>query len=107
MRTDVPGALENLNRVADRIAELIEWDKLAQQERRPDSTWFFPPRDHLCDDLRSLYGLFLSLGLSIHDVLNRPDLDARKNQHTCWERRLRKLEARVHEFQISEKLLRA
>ena len=65
MQVDIPGALHDPAKVADRIAALLEWEKLAQQERGSRALPTFQLRDHDREDIADLYGGFLNLSMSI------------------------------------------
>ena len=107
MRIDVTAALRDLNRVVDRIAELIEWEKLAKQERRPHVPPSFQPADHFPEDMESLCNSLFSLDSSIHKLLDRPDLETSDEQREQWKRQLRQLEKRFGKLQFTAKLIRS
>lgn len=98
MQPDIPGALQELDRVADRIAELLEWNELTQQGSRHG----LPPlqfRDHLSGEIVSLYSAFLVLSRTVHRVLDR-DLP---EPHSNFRLELSLLEERVANWQIGKR----
>lgn len=106
MKIDIPGALRSLEQVVERIAELIEWEKLAIQERKPHVPPAFQPADHYHDDLVSLESAFWNLSRDIREALSRGDLEATSEQRLPWEHRLDQLELRVGELQAIAKLIK-
>jgi len=95
MRVNISAALLDLGRVVGRIAELVEWEKLVQQERPSPFPSAVQPADRLREDILALYAWFVSLDTSIHEVLSNPDLRVSEDQRRRWQRRLRELEERV------------
>lgn len=71
MQPDIPGALQELDHVANRIEELLEWKELAIQEKRPGLPPSFQFRDHATGEIVSLYSAFLVLSRTVHRVLDR------------------------------------
>ena len=106
MQVDIPGALRDLNKVADRLAELLEWQKLAQQERRPHTPPAFQFPDHTRKDIVEMYGWFINLDLCMREALNRTDLGFSIDDQTRWLRRLHEIEARVHALGIVDKFIK-
>ena len=92
MPIDIPDALQSLDDLVDRIAALIEWDKLAQQERRPDMLASSSPRDSIQEDVKSLYGAFVESSVSIREFLDLPDSVWTPAQRTKWLKQLNKLQ---------------
>ena len=105
MQADIPGALHDLEQVVDRIAELLEWDKLAQQERRSDIPPAFQLRDHLPDEIVGLYSVFLTLNGTIHRALNNLTAPISADE-ADWRRSLRSLEQRVARWRIGERFIK-
>jgi len=106
MEIDVAGALRALGLVADQLAALLEWEKLAQQER---GSRLLPPfnfHDHNRNDILDLYGQFLNLSSSLHALFERSDLTLADEQCRTWQRQLRQLDERIHCFGIMEKYIR-
>jgi hypothetical protein len=93
MKLDIPGALRDLDRLVDRMAELLEWQKLVQQERRGPFT-SFELNHHLPGDIRTLHARFLNAHLDLREVLGRPNLEASPRQRRRWEQRLQEIEHR-------------
>ena len=89
---NIQAALRDLSKVAQRIAELREWQKLAQQERarNPHPELFVPDSDQ--QEIDTLCGSFMILDLDIHEALKRPDMDCTPEQKKRWQRRLAELE---------------
>ena len=106
MEIDVAGALRDLGIVADRIAALLEWERLAQHERGSRALPPFSFRDHNRSDIIDLYGHFLSLSLSLHALLGRSDLVLADEQCRAWQRQLHQLDERIHCFGIMEKYIK-
>ena len=95
MYFDVSAALADLNNVTDRIAELVEWIKLAEQEHQSIFPSAMPPADDLVDELKVMYGRFVSLSANIHEALNRKEITILENQRIRWFRRLEALDKRI------------
>ncbi len=105
MYIDIPEALGALGQIVDRIAEMIEWEKLARQERRPCVPPSFQLADHFGEEMDSLCSSFISLDIDIHEALDRPDLDCSPEQRRGWRRQLLHLEKQAGELQNTAKLL--
>jgi len=106
MVVDVDAALVDLGRVADRIAELGEWDRLADEERRSPFPSALLPADDLREDIRALYGWFLDLDTKIREVLKRSELIVPSmDLWEGWWQRLRKLEEQVRECRVHERFI--
>lgn len=95
MQPDITGALRDLAKVAERIAALREWQRLAHVERtrNPHSSLFIPDSDQ--QEIDTLCGSYMQLDLSIHEALARLELDCSPEQKKRWERRLHELEQTV------------
>jgi hypothetical protein len=106
MEIDVAGALRDLGLVADRLAALLEWEKLAQQERGSRKLPPFSFRDHNRNDIIDLYGHFLSLSSSLHAILDSTDGTFVDEERHTWWRQLRKLEDRVQCFGIMDNYIK-
>jgi hypothetical protein len=105
MHLDIPGALRDLSRLVDRIAELIEWEKLARQERCPHVPPSFQLPDHFREDIDQTDAWFWDLDNSIHEALDRPDLDASDEQRKRWKHSLGELEEHAVRLLYTAKLL--
>ncbi|MCC6359271.1 MAG: hypothetical protein IT450_11045 [Phycisphaerales bacterium] len=99
MQPDIPGALHELDRVANRIEELLEWNELAQNEHRTGIPPSFQFRNHLSGEIVSLYSAFLVLSRTVHRVLDR-DLP---EPHSNFRLELSLLEERVANWQIGKR----
>ena len=106
MQIDIPGGLRELASVADRLAALLEWEKLAEQERGSRSLPPFRLRDYNCQDIIDLYGRFLNLSTSITKVLERAGNAFPPEQTDIWWRQLRTLGQRVHGFGIIDRFIK-
>jgi hypothetical protein len=106
MEIDVAGALRDLALAADRLAESLEWEALAQQERGSRGLPPFPYRDHNRNDIITLYGQFLSLSMELHAALQDPGLTLPNEQGHAWQRQLRHLVERVQAFGIMDKFIK-
>jgi hypothetical protein len=106
MQPDIRGALRELGVVADRIAELLEWEQLAQHERRPDRPPAFQLRDHLPEEIVGLYSAFLTLSSSAHRALAVITAPGDLEQAALWRRELLQLEHRVMGWRINERFIR-
>ena len=95
MCLDVPAALHELSDVSNRIAELIEWMKLAEQEDQSPFPSAVRPADDLEGDLRAMYGWFVSLSARIQDALIPTNVTGQNDQRDGWFRRLTVLHRRV------------
>ena len=107
MKVDIPGALRSLQQVVDRIAVLIEWEKLARQERKPHVPPSFQPADHFYEDLEMMCASFWNLVYDIHEAINRPDVAATDEQRRRWKRQLDQLEKQAGELQFIAKLIKS
>ncbi|MCC6358501.1 MAG: hypothetical protein IT450_07155 [Phycisphaerales bacterium] len=101
MQPDIPGALQELDRVAKRIEELLEWNQLAQDERRTGIPPSFQFRDHIGGEIVSLYSAFLVLSRTVHRVLDRE----LPEPHSNFRLELSLLEERVAGWQIGTRFI--
>jgi len=106
MQVDIPAALQELAHVAARIEELLEWDKLAQQERRPHVPPAFQLRDHVSDEIVGLYSAFLTLAGTIHRALDGVLAPLRPGDAEALRRSLGHLEDRVARWHIGERFIK-
>ena len=102
MQVDIPGALRDLGRLVDRIAELLEWQKLAQQERRMPFSTSFDLEGHIPEDLRDLRAAFLSADMTLRELLGRDDLAPPAEQRRIWQRELEQIERRFAEYSATD-----
>ncbi len=105
MNLDIPGALHDLSLLVDQMAELIEWEKLTRHERCTPFPTSFQLPDHFREDIDQIDAGFWSLDNSIHEALDRPDLDAPDEQRKSWKHRLGELEKHAARLQYTAKLL--
>jgi hypothetical protein len=106
MQADIPGALRDLKTVADRIEELLEWEKLAQQERRPHVPPAFQLREHLPTEIVGLYSVFLTLSESAHRALDQANAPDACTEVADWRKTLQQLEQRVSGWRISARFIK-
>lgn len=106
MHVDISGGLRDLGKVADRIATLLEWEKLAEQERGSRALPPFRLRDHNREDIIELYGHFINLSKTLHAVLDGADVGFTSEQWKLWSQRLRELDQRVRGFDIIQKYIK-
>jgi len=106
MAIDVDGALQDLAKAADHLAALLEWEKLAEQERGSRALPPFRLRDHNREDILDLYGQFVNLSKSLHNVLDSTDVGFTSEQWDLWREQLRKLDTRVRGFDIIAKYIK-
>lgn len=95
MRIDIPAALRSLEQLVGRMAELIEWERLTRQERRPHVPPSFQLPDHFWEDMESMDAWFWNLDSSIHEALGRSDLGISEDQRVLYQRQLLELEERT------------
>lgn len=95
MNIDLDAALADLQKLVDRIAELIQWAKLARRERRPFTPPSFQLQHHVVEDIDGLINSGWYLDREIREALARPDLAASPEQRRRWTRRLEQLERSV------------
>lgn len=106
MKADVPGALRDLACLLDRIAELIEWERLAQQERKQANPSSFQLPNHFQQELNLLQASFFNLVFQVNEALARPDLEASADQLRRWKRRLAELDDRMSRLDFAAKLIK-
>ncbi len=106
MKLDLDAALADLERLVDRIAELVQWAQVARRERRPFTPPSFQPQHHFATDIDDLIASGWYLDREIHEALARPDLIASTEQRNHWLRRLKRLEQRVTTLTRSARFIR-
>jgi len=106
MRIDLDAALLDLEKLIDRIAELIEWEKLSRQQRRPRDPPGFQFADHFNEDLESLFASGWQLHAEIGEALARDDLRASPEQLRRWQRRLHRLEQCANHLAMTARIIR-
>lgn len=95
MEADIAGALRDLEKIVERIAQLREWQKLARQEQALNSQrhLFIPDSDQ--EEIDTLCGSFMLLRMTVQEALKRADLACAPDQRDAWHHRLRELEQAV------------
>lgn len=108
IKIDVASGLQQLAATRNHILEHLEWDRLVSGEVRPHVPPGFLPqtsmRQHLVEDMRDMYHLFLSLASDIRQVLARSDLVCTSDERRCWHHRLDRLEGEVLGLGIGERI---
>lgn len=105
METDVPGYLQDLEKVADRIEAMFEWEALAQQEHGSRA---LPPFVHSYknqQEIADLYGQFSFICMCLHMMLDDPKTNCSIRQREEWQHQLRKLENRVQDLATSDRFI--
>ena len=92
MQIDIPGTLRELERLVDRIAELIEWHKLTQQQRRLPFPTSFELNDHFAEETLDLQNCFAAADIQLRTLLADPHAITDEKQRQAWLRRLGQLE---------------
>lgn len=105
MFVDIPGALRALARIVDRMEELIEWQRLIQQERhRPFST-SFDLNHHLAEEMEDFQACFANADHDLRELLKRTDLHATQEQRQRWVNELEQLEEQAASVSTAAKFL--
>lgn len=94
-----------MTRIVGKLKELAEWAELARQESRPGVPPSFQPSNHLAEEIRANYGMFIAISLEIKEVLNKPALDVAPGQLAKWRRRLRELDREVNQLELTERFI--
>jgi len=105
MELDVETALDELETIFSSLAGLVEWYKLAENERNANTMLSFQIDNRPIDEIRSTYSSFLSKALRIQTVLNYDDLVASQTQRRQWRQKLKDLQNAVRDFRITERFL--
>ncbi len=95
MHVDVAGALSDLARIVDRMAELLEWRRLARQEQRRPFATSFDLGSHVEGELQSLQIAFLDAEFSLRELLERSDFEVSPARRRTWLRELDRLRRRA------------
>lgn len=106
MNIDIPGALHELSSVADRLMALLEWDRLAQEERGTSALPPFHIRDHNRRDIIDLYSAFLNLRETLQRVLEQSAFEYPAEERDLWLRTLREMNDRVSSQEIMQRFIR-
>lgn len=105
MRVDIPGALRDLTRLTERLAELIEWERLVQREHRPDLPPSFQLRNHIPKEMSSLHQSFLVLAEDLRQILEDPHLRSTRQDRARWKAKLEAECRRVRNMGLAERFL--
>jgi hypothetical protein len=105
METDVPAYLRDLEKVADRIAAMFEWEALAQQERGSRALPPFVLSYKNQQEIADLYSQFSFICMCLHMMLDDPKTNCSIPQREEWQRQLRKLECRVQDLATSDRFI--
>lgn len=106
MNIDVPAALRDLEKVADRIAAMLEWQKLAQQERGSRSLPPFVLSQKNWQEFSELQAQFSFLCMSLHMTLEDPELTCSGRQRETWREALHKLEKWVYSLGRDDRFIK-
>lgn len=106
MTLDLASGIDQLAQTADHLAELVEWQRLAQQELRPGMPIDVQIRQPFEQDARELYGLFLQLDQAIHEVLKDGALAGTPRKVERWSQQVIALEQKVRRLQIRERFIK-
>ena len=106
MALDLASGISQLAQTADHLAELVEWQRLAQQELRPGAPIGVQIRQPFEQDARELYGLFLQLDQAIHEVLRDRVLAGTPRKVERWHQQVLDLEQKVWRLQIRERFIK-
>ncbi|MCB9852821.1 MAG: hypothetical protein H6819_06975 [Phycisphaerales bacterium] len=106
MEPDIPGALCDLEKLADHLATLLEWEKLAEQEHDSRALPPFRLEHHNREDIIDLYSQFLELRSGIQRVIDEHDPMIPGDNRDTWNRRITALDLRVRQLGIMEKFIR-
>ena len=106
MAFNIPAALRQLATTLDKLKELNEWTKLARQETKPGVPPSFRLNDHLTEDIRVQYSVFIATVMDIQDVLNNPALGIPAIHQTRWRRRLQELQKQIQELDLGHSFIK-
>ena len=106
MAFNIPAALRQLATTLDKLKELNEWTKLARQEARPGVPPSFQLNNHLTEDIRLHYAVFVATVMDIQDVLNNPALGIPATDQNRWRRRLQKFQKQIQELDLMQSFIK-
>jgi len=106
MNIDVPAALRDLEKVADRIAAMLEWQKLAEQERGSRSLPPFLLSQKNARELDELAAHFSFLCMSLRMHLDDPELVCSGSQRETWRETLHQLEKWVYSLGRDDRFIK-
>ena len=98
-------AFAQMRHTADKLAELVVWKKLDEEQARPGVPPGFRINHHFQDDARELYGLFLQMDQLLRNVLSRPDHAHDWEIKGHWRQTLTGIEERVRKLRIPERFI--
>ena len=107
MAFNIPAALRQLATTLEKLKELNEWAKLARQEERPHTPPSFCLDNHLSEEFRIQYAVFVATVMDIQDVLNNPALGIPASQRTRWKKKLQELQGQMQKLGIMEAFIKA
>ena len=107
MISDVPAALSALSEIVRRLKALKEWQKLEQQEARPDIPPSFRIMTDTDEDLRFQYGLFLSKASELRRILGNSIPSLSDDDRSRLRRELHHLEEQVGLLGLGERFISA
>lgn len=107
MTFDVTAGLLDLARMVAKLKDLKEWQKLEQQEARPDLPPSFRLCNHVEEELRLQHSAFLGLSMDLQEALNDSTLVTSPEQRARWQRRLRQLEQEVQALGLTARFISA
>ena len=107
MAFNIPAALRELAATLEKLKELDEWAKLARQEENPQVPPSFCLDNHLSEDFRIQYAVFVATVMDIQDVLNNPALGIPASQRTCWKNKLQELQEQMQKLEMMEAFIKA
>ena len=109
-RIEVGRALEDLSLVHRRLLDLIEWNKLAEQEHWGNRPPAFDPhtrvQEHLREDIKMFYDLFVSTSAQLRHLIGRHDLVCTADERSYWRQRLQELDRSVERLHITQRFIR-
>ena len=104
MISDVPAALSALSEIVRRLKALREWQKLEQQESRPDIPPSFRVMTDTDESLRLQYGLFTGKAFALRGILDSCRL-ANATDRVRWQLELYHLEEEVRGLGLAERFI--
>ena len=106
MSADIPATLQELTELLEKLSELREWSKLAEQEARPEVPPSFRLNNHIEEDARTAYAAFVSKALSTRIALNDPNLTVTPAQKQEWHNMLDRMQRQVRIIHSTESFIK-
>jgi len=107
--TGIKEGFKQMRILLNRIRELIEWQKLIDQEHVPGTPPGFDPHTslhrQLCCDAHQMHDLFLYEVTLMHEVLDRHELACTTDERRQWNRRLQALENELRSLQVTQRFI--